>query len=113
MNNVVLLLNETHTAIPQWSAVHEPCGQSQSNLHRTRLSEALPVCPVLPSGQVFRARVLSRPLLVHPPIVQIYHPISVSEAAAPHKNDGMQSRSVFNNYYQTVTRASTQQLIVQ
>ena len=25
----------THTAIPQWSAVHEPCGQSQSNLHRT------------------------------------------------------------------------------
>ena len=45
--------------------------------------------------------------VLHPPIVQIYPPISVSETAAPpphilYKNDGMQSQSVFNNYYQTV-----------
>ena len=42
--------------------------------------------------------------VLHPPIVQIYPPFSVSEAAAPPiiKNDGMQSRSVFNNYYRTV-----------
>ena len=49
--------------------------------------------------------VLSRLFLggAAPPIVQIYPPISVSETAAPpsHKSHGMQSRFVFNNYYQT------------
>ena len=37
-----------------------------------------------------------------PPIVQTY-PLSVFQRLLhPHKNDGMQSRSVFNSYYQTV-----------
>ena len=58
------------------------------------------------SQVVERSVELSRPILgvLHPPIVQIYPPpISVSETAAPpvYKNDGMQSQSVFNNYYQT------------
>ena len=54
-------------------------------------------------------RVLSRLFffgggVLYPPIVQIYPPFSVSEVAAPPiiKNDGMQSRSLFNNYYQTL-----------
>ena len=59
--------------------------------------------------------------VLHPPIVQIYPPISVSEAAeppycpnippyqcfrgccTPHKSHGMQSRLVFNNYFQIYT----------
>ena len=43
--------------------------------------------------------------VLHPPIVQMYPPISVSEAAAPpiRMMACMQSQSVFNsNYYQTV-----------
>ena len=41
--------------------------------------------------------------VLYPPVVQIYPPISVSEAVTPPiiKNDDMQSLFVFNNYYRT------------
>ena len=44
--------------------------------------------------------------VLHPPIVQMYPPISVSEAAAPpiRMMACMQSQSVFNSNYQTVTQ---------
>ena len=48
--------------------------------------------------------VLSRLVLgVLHPVVSKYTPLSVFQRLLhPHKNDGMQSRSVFNSYYQTV-----------